>query len=229
METEKLATLKPLGQIYPRLKPSEEHINALTDALRAGAVFPPLIVERSSLRIVDGFHRWSAYKRARGDDFDVPVQLKDYASDEELLADAVAANERHGLRFTEADCGRVVVLAARLKLKAPDLVPILHLSPMAMQRVRCTYLEAAAPRKADPTGGAMPRSVRPKESRVASEGRTTKTQPRNPKLWQARDAVDNLTLLLESGTVDGGYQDLLPVLAQLRAAIQEFLAKVVAA
>lgn len=47
--------------IYPREKWSTHTIEEYADALRAGAQFPPIILEDGTDKILDGVHRWKAY------------------------------------------------------------------------------------------------------------------------------------------------------------------------
>jgi len=59
--------------IYPSGGRSEETVNAYVEAFRAGATFPPIKVQRvfnyprdnektEIILILDGIHRWSAFK-----------------------------------------------------------------------------------------------------------------------------------------------------------------------
>ncbi|MEW5805061.1 MAG: DNA methyltransferase, partial [bacterium] len=49
------------AKIYPRTKPSSSLIEEYADALAFGAQFPPLILEKDTNRLLDGYHRWKAY------------------------------------------------------------------------------------------------------------------------------------------------------------------------
>lgn len=72
------------------------HIAVLAEV----AELPPLLVQRSTLRVIDGAHRLKAI-RSRGQD-EVYVHFVDCREDEAYLL-AVAANVRHGLPLTLAD------------------------------------------------------------------------------------------------------------------------------
>jgi len=50
--------------IYPRAKWSTATIERYADAMMAGEVFPPMVVERDTFRLLDGKHRIEAYKKA---------------------------------------------------------------------------------------------------------------------------------------------------------------------
>jgi ParB-like chromosome segregation protein Spo0J len=96
--------------LYPRNELSSQHISILVDAVRAGATLPPLIVDRKSKRIVDGFHRAKAYEDLGTEE--VEVILNDYATDAELFADAVRLNAGHGRAFDNFDRRRAVLRLA---------------------------------------------------------------------------------------------------------------------
>jgi len=51
--------------IYPRSKPSTSTINEYADALASGAQFPPIILEKETNKLLDGYHRWKAYLKCQ--------------------------------------------------------------------------------------------------------------------------------------------------------------------
>ena len=53
--------------IYPRSEWSQATVNRYAEALNAGDVFPPIVLERSTNRLLDGMHRWQAHKQALRD------------------------------------------------------------------------------------------------------------------------------------------------------------------
>ncbi len=58
----KLSEVKHDPSIYPREKWSTSTIEDYADALRGGAVFPPIVLEDKTNRLIDGVHRWKAYQ-----------------------------------------------------------------------------------------------------------------------------------------------------------------------
>jgi len=89
--------------VYPRKTVSAYHIGDLAAALRAGIKLPPIIICAATKKIVDGFHRWSAYKSVFGEDCEIECEVREYASEKELFRDAVALNSGHGLRYGTQD------------------------------------------------------------------------------------------------------------------------------
>ncbi|RPK85471.1 Transcriptional regulator NovG [Streptomyces sp. ADI97-07] len=75
----------------------EDHVQALVDVLES---LPPLLVDRNSLRVIDGMHRLLA-ARLKGQEH-VRVQFYDGDSDQAFLH-SVRLNVQHGLPLTRAD------------------------------------------------------------------------------------------------------------------------------
>ncbi len=50
------------ANIYPREKHSASTVTTYVEAMRGGAVFPPVVLEKETLRLLDGKHRWLAAK-----------------------------------------------------------------------------------------------------------------------------------------------------------------------
>ncbi|SCE15416.1 ParB-like nuclease domain-containing protein [Streptomyces sp. SolWspMP-5a-2] len=75
----------------------EDHVRALADVLES---LPPLLVERNSLRVIDGMHRLLA-ARLKGHEH-VRVEFYDGDADQAFLH-SVRINVRHGLPLTRAD------------------------------------------------------------------------------------------------------------------------------
>jgi hypothetical protein len=80
--------------IYPRSGVSEFNVGRLVAALQTGAKLPPITVDSASKRLIDGWHRFEAYKRLETKS--INVTLKTYANEADLFADAVRLNVGHG-------------------------------------------------------------------------------------------------------------------------------------
>lgn len=82
------------GAIYPRSSVSEFNVNRLVAALKTNAKLPPILVEAKTYRLVDGRHRYEAYKKEQLKTIEVIEKV--YASEADLFADAVRCNIGHG-------------------------------------------------------------------------------------------------------------------------------------
>lgn len=114
-----LTSLKINGGTQPRQEISDETVLEYAEALRDGAVFPPVVVVRdgANLWLVDGFHRFHAHRSCGRETIAADVR-------EGTLRDAVlhslSANVEHGLRRTNADKRKAVLTMLTNKLVATD-------------------------------------------------------------------------------------------------------------
>lgn len=115
--------------IYPRHRVDPYHVRGMVDTLRAGGDLPPIRVDRASMRVVDGFHRVEAYRRAGGEAAKVPVLLVTYHSEAEVLADAVSLNVAHGRSLTTQDKVRCILLLEKQGLEEGRVAQLLNLTP----------------------------------------------------------------------------------------------------
>jgi hypothetical protein len=105
-----LAELVEDMDLYPRHAVDPVHVQSLVHALNAGATFPPIVADRTSKRITDGWHRARAYQRVLGRNASVDVELVPYESEAAMLVDAVARNAAHGRRLDAMDRTRCVMM-----------------------------------------------------------------------------------------------------------------------
>jgi ParB-like nuclease domain len=80
--------------IYPRSSVNEFNVGKLLSALSTSTVLPPVTVEAKTFRLVDGRHRYEAYKRKGLKT--IEVNTKVYKNEADLFADAVRSNISHG-------------------------------------------------------------------------------------------------------------------------------------
>ncbi len=98
--------------IQTRYRLDKATIKDYEEAMRSGAVFPPctIFAERNSERYIlaDGHHRLEAAKLVRKKTFLCTIKR---GSKEDALHCALGANANHGLRRTNAEKRKVVLLA----------------------------------------------------------------------------------------------------------------------
>jgi hypothetical protein len=90
----KIDDLKIDENVYPRNGISDINVYRLISALRTGVKLPPITIEARTLRIVDGRHRYEAYKAEKLKTIEVVEKV--YASEADLFADTVRLNVSHG-------------------------------------------------------------------------------------------------------------------------------------
>lgn len=115
--------------LSPRARLNSNHVRQLAEAMRAGAKLPPIVVERKTSRVVDGFHRVEAHRRVHGPEALVEAQERDYADKGEFFLDAVRLNAAHGYRLAPYDHLRCVAVAEELSIDPRRVAGALSVRP----------------------------------------------------------------------------------------------------
>lgn len=113
-------------EMYPRNDVSSAHVSSLFDAILAGETIPPVIADRKSKRVVDGFHRIAAHKRLGLKE--IEVVWRDYKSDADMFADAVRMNSAHGRPFDSFDKQRAIQRLIAFKVSAEEITRLVHVT-----------------------------------------------------------------------------------------------------
>lgn len=134
--TRNLASLVLDETLHPRHAISNYNIAQLTEALRAGEILPPVLIDNKSGKVIDGFHRIHAFERVFGPDFNVPVIEKSYRSKRAMLEDAIAANVGRGQDLTRWDHTRCIELAEEVGMSLNTLAKLLKWRPEKLAEYR---------------------------------------------------------------------------------------------
>ena len=135
-ETVPAASLVEDFALYPRHDVDGGHVADLARALRAGATLPPLVADRASKRLADGWHRRRAAIRVHGPEAMVAVEFKDYPTEADIFADAVARNAIHGRKLDRQDQIRVAVLAEHFGIDTERVSSLLRIEPARVLELR---------------------------------------------------------------------------------------------
>ena len=122
-------------KLYPRVEINASHVARLAQALRAGFVLPPIVVEEGTNRIVDGAHRVQAYRQEFGEDAKIEFKGVSFASEAEFFLAAVAANSSHGLTLDPLDRTELLIRAAQLGLTREAIASALKITPEKAERI----------------------------------------------------------------------------------------------
>ena len=120
--------------MYPRASVDGQHVHYMVAALEAGATLPPMIIDKKSRRIVDGFHRYRAYRRTEVEEVDVIE--KTYKDDKALFLDAVRFNAGHGRSLTTFDRTHCIIRANELRVDEELLAGALCITMDALGELR---------------------------------------------------------------------------------------------
>lgn len=93
------------AKIYPRSVHSASTIDQYADALEAGDVFPPIVLEPDTNRLYDGFHRWQAYKKLGREEIEVTYREAPTGVPEKLFSASLSV--KHGDRIKGEELRRI--------------------------------------------------------------------------------------------------------------------------
>ncbi len=204
--------------LYPRLQVDDWYVSRLAEALRSGAILPPIVADRKSKRIVDGFHRRRAALRAFGPTAEVDVLFRDYPDERSLYLDALRLNAHHGKRLTTAEEVRAVIRGQELGLELRVIADTLA--------IRVEKLEGLLERKTA-RGAVEPIVVlKPAYSHLAGEKLTQQQELANKHSGghQASFYARMLIELLEVGAIDENNRTLMERLRRLHELLTQFWA-----
>lgn len=114
--------------IYPRAQVDPYHVNELVEAYKSGSPIPPPLVERTTHRIVDGYHRIAAWQKLEGVDATIDVLEKVYATEADLIEEAILLNAAHGRALSVYDKARSIAIAKEAGISRERIATALHIT-----------------------------------------------------------------------------------------------------
>lgn len=199
---------------YPRQNISESHISRLADALRAGETFPAVVVDSKSLRIVDGTHRWKAWRRVHGDDSKIPCDLREYESESQMYLAAIDLNTAHGLDLTNFERTRCLLRLRELGIERETCLRALRMTSERAEKMldHKTAIRVFSDGKQETV--ALKGSMSSFRGQVLSEKQVEVNRMAGG--MKARYYVDLVIGLVESGVADSADAELLKRFMHLR-------------
>ena len=128
MNTHPVSSLVFDFSFYPRSNIDTQHVGYIAQAVEGGATLPPIIIDKKSKRIVDGFHRTRAYRNLYGDDHGVECVEKAYKTDRAMFLDAMRYNAAHGRRLSSHDRAHCINLALEFKMELESVATALQMT-----------------------------------------------------------------------------------------------------
>lgn len=114
--------------IYPREHLNAYHVDEIVEALKAGTRMPPIIIDQSTFKVVDGWHRIEAIRKQLGDKASIEAELKEYEDEAAMFADSIRLNASHGQRLSRMDEAHCIAKAAEFKLKPAIVASLLNIT-----------------------------------------------------------------------------------------------------
>ncbi len=121
--------------LYPRELISSVNVTRIANALATGIEIPPIVVEAKSLRIVDGVHRWKAWRKVNGDESEIPSILVKYSSEAEAFADAVRRNCGHGMSLNPFEMNKCRIRLEELGIESEKIAGVLLMPVEAVTKL----------------------------------------------------------------------------------------------
>lgn len=104
----------------------ESHtVSKYAAAKRAGEVFPPLVIEKGSNRLVCGNHRYYADKIVFEPSDEVACEFREFKDEAEIIRVAARDNATHGRPLDTWDCKRITLRLQRYGDSAESVAEIL--------------------------------------------------------------------------------------------------------
>lgn len=221
MKDAKLSELVLDFDLYPRTQIDSHHVSEMVEAENAGVEFPPLVIDKKSKRIIDGFHRYKKHVRCHGPDATIPVVEKTYRNDAAMLLDAIRYNANHGRNLSSFDRAHSILLAEKLGLNDKAVAGALSMTVGRVESLRISKSATVGNGKVSVT---VP--IKQTIRHMAGKKLTRPQVDANKKLGGMNQLfyVNQLLTLIESDLIDKENEDLIEGLRKLHERLGETLA-----
>lgn len=129
IEKVKLASLIRDFNLYPRTKIVAFNVTSIKRSLEAGFSIPPIVADRKTRLVTDGFNRCQAVENLYGAEAEIEVEWRDYENRAAMFEDAMLLNSTHGEKLTPLDQAHCIQLATQLRIQKDRLAACLHAKP----------------------------------------------------------------------------------------------------
>ncbi len=102
---------------------------------RMGANFPPIVVQAGTNRVVSGNHRLTAMRQEFGDNHQIKVEIRNYATEAEVLEDFARENASHGYRLNGISKHRLYLAMLDEVISIERIAEILDLPVTGLERM----------------------------------------------------------------------------------------------
>jgi hypothetical protein len=210
--------------LYPRRQVDSHHVAAMVEAHHAGVKFPPIVCDEKSKRVTDGFHRVRTFERVFDDPTTkVRVELRAYASDEEMFRDAMRMNASHGRALAAYDRTHCILRAEQLGITPEHIAADLQITTEAIGKLTANRVGELTGRKRNGHARRVPlkRTIAHMSGQRLSKAQVAA----NDKLggMQQLFYVNQLITLIENDLLDKGNDGLVEALRKLHGLLDGVL------
>ena len=203
---EKISSLKRNYNIYPREGLDGFNVIRIRNAIEAGVELPPVIADKKTKMVIDGFHRIEAVKLISGEDGDISVDYREYKSLAEMFLDAVRMNAAQGKTLLPNDIERILQVAKDLEVRPMYLAGALSMTAVRIKGFEPSRIDASISVQ-DP-GIQRARSV---VAELVKEPEEKKTDNSTGQIFCVKQVIK----MIESDQVDLENEKLMDRLAEL--------------
>lgn len=202
--------------LYPRSQVDSHHVTELMEAMKADVALPPILIDKKSKRVIDGFHRVKGKARADGPRAEIDVIEKSYRNEKEMLLDAIRLNAGHGRALSAYDRAHAILLGAKLGIADKALAGALSVTLDRVEGLRVS-------KSAKSNGATVP--IKRTIHHMAGRKLTKPQVVANKKLGGMNQLfyVNQLVVLIESDLLDRENDDLLIGLRKLYELLEDIV------
>lgn len=228
MTTIKIGELVFDTTIYPRSNVDAHHINDLALSISNGAEMPPIVVEQTTNRVVDGFHRGKAFRKVFGDDHEIQVVAKRFRDEAAIIKEAGRLNAMHGKRMDSHDKTHYLLMARKAGISDSDIAQILQVSDDYIGKLTVSRVANSRQLDAPSLTGKLQVPLKASITHMAGKTLTHRQEEANDKLSGMKQVfhANQLITLIESGLLNKDDEKLLEALRKLNTLLDEVLATV---
>lgn len=223
MKRMKVVSLVLDFDLYPRPQVNSQDVGSMVLAEKAGAEFPPILIDKKSKRVIDGFHRCKKQLRVYGPDAEIDVVEKTYRNSAEMLLDAIKYNANHGRKLNSFDRTHALLLADNMKISIDKVAGALSMTVEAVESLRLNKSASVGSGKLT-TAIAIKRTI----GHMAGKKLTKSQIEANKGLGGMNQLfyVNQLITLIEANLIDKENEDLIERMRKLHGLLEEALAAV---
>jgi len=212
MKTMKVSLLVLDFDLYPRQQIDSHHVGEMVAAEEAGVKFPPIVIDKKSKRVTDGWHRVRMKQRLYKENAEIEVIEKTYRNEREMFLDAIRLNASHGRNLSSYDRAHCALRAGELGIKDDVLAGALLVTVARVDALRVNKAATVGTGKAEVT---VP--IKRTIGHMAGKRLTRPQQEANKKLGGMAQLfyVNQLIMLIETDLLDTANKDLMAAIEKL--------------
>lgn len=136
----KISELAFDSNLYPRMKVGWLTAYQYAQAMRAGSIFPPILVGRlkGKLYVVDGWHRLEAKKMLKEEY--VEAMVKNYENKRDMIVESIRLNSTHGRPLSVQEKVRLIYKLEDLEFRVEEISEIVKVPVGNIERLKARII-----------------------------------------------------------------------------------------